>query len=261
MAFCKYCGRKLSENEICTCQKPEKTYRPDIEIIPEIITNETPANENTGTEKTRKIFSNNLFSGKNLLLILIILVIVVGIAGVSTFFGNAYKRPIQKVVRGINRNNIEMILSQVMTEEMLEEFQEEVTEKNETSWEEYCEDTNDGIEELKEYIEDDFGKHFKVSAKILEKKDAKKREIRSIEEYYKSVGSECDIEKACKLKTEITLKGKEDKKTMKVWLYTAKIDDDGWKIVFDDETSEDFEDELDDIIDRKTYNEIADDIF
>ena len=261
MAFCKYCGRKLSENEICTCQKPETTYRPDIEIIPEIITEDIPVTENSDNQKSRKFSDNKNFSGKNMLLILIILFVVVGIAGVSTFFGNAYKRPIQKVVSGINRNDIEMILNQVMTDETLEEFTKEVTEKNETSWEDFCEDTNDGIEELKEYIEDDFGKHFKVSAKILEKKDAKKRETRSIEEYYKSMGSECDIDKACKLKTEITFKGKDDKKSMKVWLYTAKIDDDGWKIVFDDETAEDFEDELYDIIDRKTYNEIADDIF
>ena len=256
MAFCKYCGRKLSENEICNCRTPKNKYTPDIDINSEIITGDIMVTENAGTEKTRKIFNKNPFSGKNLILLLIILFVVIGIAGVSMFFGNAYKRPIQKAVRGINKNNIELILNQVMTDEMLEEFTEEVTEKNEMSWEEYCEDTNEGMEELKEYIEDDFGKHFKVSAKIIEKKDAKKRETRSIEEYYKSKGSECDIEKAYKLKTEITFKGKDDKKTMKVWLYTAKIDDDGWKIVFDD-----FEYELYDIIDRKTYNEIAGDIF
>ncbi|MDE6427247.1 MAG: hypothetical protein K2K89_14085 [Ruminococcus sp.] len=261
MAFCKYCGRKLSENEICNCRTPETKYKPDIDINSEIITESIPAVENIGTEKTKKISDKNLLSGRNLILLLIILFIVIIIAGVSTFFGNAYKRPVQKAIRGLNNNNIELVLNQIMTDEMLDNFMEEVTEKNEVSWEEYCEDTNEGMEELKEYIEDDFGKHFKVSAKILEKKDAKKRETRSIEEYYKSTGTECDIEKAYKLKTEITLKGRDNKKTMKVWLYTARVDDEGWKIVFDDETSDDFEDELDDIIDMKTYNDIAGDIF
>ncbi|MDE6034900.1 MAG: hypothetical protein K2G36_03215 [Ruminococcus sp.] len=261
MAFCKYCGRKLSENEVCDCQTPKKIYKPDIDIIPEIITEDIPADDKTVTDKTRKIFNKKMFSGKNIFIMLIIMIVVIGIAGVSTFFGNAYKRPVLKAIHGINSNNIELILKQVMTSDMLEEFTEEVTGKNETSWEDYCEDTNEGMEELKEYIEDDFGKHFRVSAKIIDKKDAKKRETRSIEEYYKSKGTECDIEKACKLKTEITLKGRDDKKTMKVWLYTAKIDGEGWKIVFDDETTDDFEYELDGIIDRKTYNEIAGDIF
>lgn len=262
MAFCKYCGRKLAENEVCNCRTPETPYTPDIDINSEISTGDTPENENSGgNKKSGKFFNKNIFSGRNLILLLIILFVVVAVAGVSAFFGSAYRRPLQKAVRGINNNNIELILSQVMTEEMLDDFMEEVTEKNEISWEEYCEDTADGMEELKEYVEDDFGKHFKISAKVLEKKDAKKRETRSIEEYYKSAGAECDIEKAYKLKTEITFKGRDDRKTMKVWLYTAKIDGEGWKIVFDDETSGDFEYELDDIIDMKTYNEIADDIF
>ena len=254
MAFCKYCGRKLSENEICNCRKPEKTYKPDIDL------NSYPDNENISVETTETPKKKKLSRKKSFVIILIVLILIL-VYGINSYIGNAYKIPLKRAVRGINKNNIELILEQFMTEDMLEQYKEKVTDKEDINWKEYCEDTNEGIEELKEYIEDDFGKRFKVSAKVIETKDAKKREQKSIEEYCESIDMECDIKKAYKLKTEITLKGKDEEKTMKVWLYSAKLKDEGWKIVFDEETLDDFEYELDDIIDTKVYNDIADDIF
>ena len=254
MAFCKYCGRKLSENEICNCRKPEKTYKPDIDL------NSYPDNENISVETTETPKKKKLSRKKSFVIILIVLILIL-VSGINSYIGNAYKIPLKRAVRGINKNNIELILEQFMTEDMLEQYKEKLTDKEDINWKEYCEDTNEGIEELKEYIEDDFGKRFKVSAKVIETKDAKKREQKSIEEYCESIDMECDIKKAYKLKTEITLKGKDEEKTMKVWLYSAKLKDEGWKIVFDEETLDDFEYELDDIIDTKVYNDIADDIF
>lgn len=254
MAFCKYCGRKLEENEVCNCHRQQSAYRPDIDL------NSYPDNENMSVEAT-EIPARKKLSKKHGILVLLIVLIIFFIAGISSFLGNTYKIPLKKAVKGINRNNIELILEQLMTEEMLEDYKEKVTDEEDIDWKEYCEETNEGIEELKEYIEDDFGKHFKVSAKIIEAKDAKKREQRSIEEYCESIDMECDIKKAYKMKTEITLKGKDEEKSMKVWLYSAKLKNEGWKIVFDEETLDDFEYELDDIIDTKVYREISDDIF
>ncbi|MDE6539479.1 MAG: hypothetical protein K2K66_04755 [Ruminococcus sp.] len=254
MAFCKYCGRKLSENEICNCRKPETTYKPDIDL------NSYPDNENISVETTETPKKKKLSRKKSFVIILIVLILIL-VSGINSYMGNAYKIPLKRAVRGINKNNIELILEQFMTEDMLEQYKEKVTDEENINWKEYCEDTNEGIEELKEYIEDDFGKRFKVSAKVIETKDAKKREQRSIEEYCESIDMECNIKKAYKLKTEITLKGKDEEKTMKVWLYSAKLKDEGWKIVFDEETLDDFEYELDDIIDTKVYNDIAEDIF
>ncbi|MDE5558558.1 MAG: hypothetical protein K2J32_12900 [Ruminococcus sp.] len=254
MAFCKYCGRKLSENEICNCRKPETTYKPDIDL------NSYPDNENISVEATETPKKKKLSRKKSFVIILIVLILIL-VSGINSYMGNAYKIPLKKAVKGINKNNIELILEQFMTEDMLEQYKEKVTDEENINWKEYCEDTNEGIEELKEYIEDDFGKRFKVSAKVIETKDAKKREQRSIEEYCESIDMECNIKKAYKLKTEITLKGKDEEKTMKVWLYSAKLKDEGWKIVFDEETLDDFEYELDDIIDTKVYNDIAEDIF
>lgn len=254
MAFCKYCGRQLSENEVCNCRTSENKYKPDIDL------NSYPDNENISVEKT-EIPEKKKLSRKNIFVIILIVLILILVSGINSYIGNACKIPLKRAVRGINRNNIELILEQFMTEDMLEQYKEKVTDEQDINWKEYCEDTNEGIEELKEYIEDDFGKRFKVSAKVIEAKEAKKREQRSIEEYCESIDMECDIKKAYKLKTEITLKGKDEEKTMKVWLYSAKLKDEGWKIVFDEETIDDFEYELDDIIDMKVYSDIADDIF
>lgn len=248
MAFCKYCGRQLSENEICNCRTQTSTYTPDVDFSGINPDTDVPA------KKTRK------FTGKNLVLIPVILLIVIFLSAGVSYSATAYKRPLKNIIRGINKNNIELILKQVMTEDMLEDFKENAVD-DDMDWKDFCDDTEEGMEELKEYIEDDFGKHFKVSAEILSKKDAKKREIKSLEKVCDSRDMECEIKKAYKLKTELTFKGKSEEKTMKLWVYSVKLEDEGWKLMLDEEALDDFEYDLDDVIDTKTYREIAEDIF
>lgn len=249
MAFCKYCGKQLSENEICNCRTPEKKYTPDVDF--DGISQETTE---TPVKKTRKL------TGKNFILIPVILLVIIAVFSGISYSANAYKRPLKNMVRGINKNNIELILSQVMTEDMLEDFKENAVD-DDSNWKEFCEDTEEGMEELKEYIEDDFGKHFKISAEILSKKDAKKREIKNLEKVCDENDMDCEIKKAYKLKTELTFKGKSEEKTMKLNVYSVKLAGEGWKLMLDEEALEDFEYDLDDIIDTKVYREIADDIF
>lgn len=249
MAFCKYCGKQLSENEICNCRTPEKKYTPDVDF--DGISQETTE---TPVRKTRKL------TGKNLILIPVILLVVIAVSAGLSYSANAYKRPLKNMVRGINKNNIELILNQIMTEDMLEEFKENAVD-DDRNWKDFCEDTEEGMEELKEYIEDDFGKHFKISAEILSKKDAKKREIKNLEKVCEENDMDCEIKKAYKLKTELTFKGKSEEKTMKLNVYSVKLEDEGWKLMLDEETLDDLEYDLDDIIDTKVYREIADDIF
>lgn len=237
MPFCKYCGKKLSENEICNCKNPQANYKPDIDF--------ESIDVNNNTKMNKKSFG-----------IILIVIIAFVISSMSLSYSNAYKKPLKNIIKGVNHNNIELILEQIMTENMLEEFKAEYDE-----WEDFCDDTKDGMEELKEYIEDDFGKNFKVSAEILEKQDAKKREIKSLEEMCESEGIECKIKKAYKLKTELTFKGKDEEKNMKLYVYSVKLKNEGWKIMLDEETLEDFEYDFDDIIDTKVYKKIAEDIF
>lgn len=249
MAFCKYCGKQLSENEICNCRKQNNTYTPDIDF--DGMSQKTDTVTNTVNKKPK---------GKKYLIIPAVLVAaVVLLAGISCS-ANAYKRPLKNIVRGINKNNIELILKQVMTDDMLEDFKENAVD-DDGDWKDFCDDTNDGMEELKEYIEDDFGKHFKVSAEITDKKDAKKREIKNLEKSCDSRNMDCKIKKAYKLKTELTFKGKDEEKSMKLYVYSVKLKNEGWKLMLDDEGLDDFEYDLGDIIDTKVYREIADDIF
>ncbi len=248
MAFCKYCGRRLSDNEICNCRTSNSTYTPDVDL------NGITQDTDNPVKKTRK------FTGRNLIIPSIIVLVVVALFAGISYSANAYKRPLKNIIRGINKNNIELILNQVMTEDMLEDFKENAVDED-SDWKEFCDDTEEGMEELKEYIEDDFGKHFKVSAEILSKKDAKKREMKNLEKVCESKNMDCEIKKAYKLKTELTFKGKSEEKTMKLWVYSVKLEDEGWKLMLDEETLDDFEYDLDDVIDTKVYREIADDIF
>lgn len=248
MSFCKYCGKQLSDNEICNCRTPQKTYTPDIDL------NGIAQNTDTSADKTKKS------KGKKYLIVATaFLTAIVLLSGIS-YSANAYKRPLKNIIRGINKNNIELILEQVMTDDMLEDYKENAVD-DDGDWKDFCKDTESGMEELKEYIEDDFGKHFKVSAEILSKKDAKKREIKSLEKVCDSRNMECTIQKAYKLKTEITFKGKSEEKNMKLYVYSVKLKGDGWKLMLDEETLDDFEYDLDDVIDTKVYREIANDIF
>lgn len=249
MAFCKYCGKRLEENEVCNCRTTNNSYTPDISMDYE--------NQDTITPPA----PSKKLPVKKLLLIPAILLVIILIASGISYSANSYRRPVKNIVKGINKNDIELILEQIMTEEELEEFKEDAVNDSDEDWDDFCDDTEEGMEELKEYIEDDFGKHFKVSAKIINSKDAKKREVKNLEKSYQAMNMDVDIKKAYKLKTELTFKGKSDKKSMKLWVYSVKLKDEGWKLMLDDEAMEDFEYDLDDIIDTKVYREIADDIF
>lgn len=248
MAFCKYCGKQLADNETCNCRTSRETYAPDID------SDGIGQNTDTSAAETKKTKNK-----KYLIIPAVLLAAAVLLAGIS-YSAGSYKRPLKNIVRGINKNNIELILKQVMTDDMLEDFKENAVDDDE-DWKDFCDDANDGIEELKEYIEDDFGKHFKVSAEILSKTEAKKREIKSLEKVCDSRNMDCTIKKAYKLKTELKFKGRDEEKNMKLYVYSVKLKDDGWKIMLDEETLDDFEYNLDDIIDTKVYREIADDIF
>lgn len=248
MPFCKYCGKKLSENEVCNCQNQKSKYTPDIDL--------DSINPNTDTSATQK---TKVKSKKRFIIPAIILVAFI-ISVMASCSANAYKKPLKRMVRGINHNNIELILEQIMTDDMIEEFKVNNVDDS-SSWKDFCDETKDGMEELKEYIEDDFGKHFKISAQIIDKQDAKKREIKSLEEFCDSKNIDCKIKKAYKLKTELTFKGKDEEKSMKLYVYSVKLKNEGWKLMLDEETLDDFEYDLDDIIDTKVYKKIAEDIF
>ncbi len=160
----------------------------------------------------------------------------------------------------MNKNNIELILEQVLTDDMMEDVKDEIEDETDSDWKEFCEDAEDVMEEMKEYLEDDYGKNVKFSVKFLDKKDAKKREIKNLEKLYDSTDNDIEIKKAYKVKLELTIKGKDDDENMKLWLYSVNIKGEGWKIMIDNDTLTDIENDLDDIIDSDIYEDIIDDI-
>ncbi|MDE6092074.1 MAG: hypothetical protein K2G14_03160 [Ruminococcus sp.] len=259
MAFCKFCGRQLSEGEVCNCQNQQSNQFNSMNNG----FNPTPEFNNQYPDSGDGIVSDNSKGKKKSTLIIagiaVIFIIILSLLS-ALIAGSSYKKPFKNIVRGVNKNDIELILEQILTDDMMEDVKDEIEDETDSDWKEFCEDAEDVMEEMKEYLEDDYGKNVKFSVKFLDKKDAKKREIKSLEKLYDSTDNDIEIKKAYKVKLELTVKGKDDNENMKLWLYSVNIKGEGWKIMIDNDTLTDIENDLDDIIDSDIYEDIIDDI-
>ena len=59
MPFCKYCGKKLSENEVCNCQNQKSKYTPDIDLDSINQNTDTSATQKTKVKSKKRFISND----------------------------------------------------------------------------------------------------------------------------------------------------------------------------------------------------------
>ncbi|MBO5105168.1 MAG: hypothetical protein J6B74_08955 [Ruminococcus sp.] len=251
MAFCKFCGRQLTEGEVCNCQNQQNSQF-----------NGTNNGFNNQYQDGGDVQSESKGKKKLVLIsagIAVVFIIILSLLS-ALIVGSSYKRPFNKIVRGINKNDIELILEQFATEDMMDEIKEEVEKQYDGEWNDFCDDAEDGMEEIKEYLEDDFGKNVKFSVDFVDKKDAKKREIKNIEKLYKTIDKDIEIKKAYKVKVELQIEGKDDDDDIKLNLYSVNIKDEGWKLMIDNEIISDLQNDIEDLIDTDIYEDIIDDI-
>lgn len=256
MAFCKFCGRQLTEGEVCDCQNRQgNQFNSTDNSFNPAFNNQYSDGGDIKSESKGKKKLTLIFAGIAVIFIIILSLLSALIAG------NSYKRPFNRIVRGINRNDIELVLEQFMTDDMMEEVKDSVEDETDENWKEFCEDAEEAMEEMKEYLEDDFGKNVKFSVKFLDKKDAKKREIKNLEKLYNVIDEDIEIKKAYKIKLELRVKGKDDDDDMKLNLYSVNIKGEGWKLMIDNDILNDLEDGIEDIIDNTDiYEDIIEDI-
>ncbi len=257
MAFCKFCGRQLTDSEVCDCQNRQGNQFNDMNSGFNPTSNNQYTDSNSGdiqSESKGKKKLTLMFAGIAVIFIIILSLLSALIAG------NSYKKPFNRIVRGVNKNDIELILEQFMTEDMLEEVKDEIEDETDGDWKEFCEDAEEAMEEMKEYLEDDFGKNVKFSVKFLDKKDAKKREVKNLEKLYNSIDEDIEIKKAYKIKLELKVKGKDDDEDMKLNLYSVNIKGEGWKLMIDNDILNDLENGIEDIVDTDIYEDIIQDI-
>ena len=259
MAFCKFCGRQLTEGEVCNCQNQQLNQFNNMNSG--FNTQFEPNNQNYNAgdipvEPNKKKTTNIMIISAGVLLAILFIIVFVLI------LGNAYKKPFNKLIRGINKNNAELILEQLLTDDMMDDFMDEIEDMDkDESREDFFDDSEEAMEEMKEYLEDDYGKNVKFSVKFISKKDAKKREIKNIERLYNLEDYDVEIKNAYKVKVELRVKGREDDEDMKMNLYSVNIKGEGWKVMVDDEAIDDIRYDIEDIMDTSIYEDIIDDIF
>ena len=250
MAFCKYCGNKLEDGELCTCEEAVAEARKAAEAAsgsaqdaaePAVVG--VPDSAKTGAEAPGysapasdmgaaevKADDSTFKKGIGLLAAAAAIIILIIIL-LASLLGGSYKTPLKKAVKGINKCDTELIMSAVLTDDQIEEIKEEA---------------EDADEDYKDMIKD-FDKLLEVSYKITDKeKVSKKKELREIEEYYEDNDEE--VKKAYKLKIELTVEGKDEEVESKLSVYSVKLKGGDWVLYADEDeltsVAEDFEEPI-----------------
>ena len=201
MAFCSIFGKVIADCMVCDCQMQAQN---------------NPPVQNGGNKKQLIVI------GISAVAVIVVLCLII------SSIGGGYKDPINDLVKGFNKNDMETMLEATMPKDAIKELKDDIEDEDE-DWKDVIDEANDYIEEAKEDLEDDYGKNVKLSVKFLDKKDVKKSDMKKLKERYDDY-YDAEIKKAYKVKIEMTLKGKDDKDTEKGWLYVVNVKGDGWKV-------------------------------
>ena len=296
MAFCKYCGTKLEDGQVCNCadavraatkkaeeaakleaekaaaeaakleaeraaaeaekNKEEKTESEAVKIEADepVIEEKKPDPEKSAdeAEKDKKAAENGkavrkaatappaVVEGENakamqrglILVFIAAAMFITFIVVLASLLGDGYKTPLKKTVKGINKSRAELVIDAVYPDAYINELKEKCDDDG-GDWDETVDDLSSFITDMKELCEDEhFGNDVTANVKILDKKEITSRDRRNIEQHFENMGA--DVKKASKLKIEITVKGDEEKETIRVYVFTVKLDDGKWVVYADD---------------------------
>lgn len=255
MSKCQFCGQEVPEGQKCNCpeslsaasapateqqpislnkeQAPAQEQKPAQEQTaavnntpvnntvdnnaPEI--NSAPAENSDGTVIPGVKLSKNQIIGIAAAAIVLIIII----SAVSSAVSNAFKKPIDMMFEGMVKSKAELIVKSMYDEEMLED--------NKVDYDDMVDKFDDSMDDISDALEDEFGKHVKITYKVLKKKELKKKAIDNYEDMYKdSYDFKAHIEKGYEVKIEARIKGSDDDDKDKMEFTVLKIKDHGWKL-------------------------------
>lgn len=195
----------------------------------------------------QEVKSHNSISQKILLIVSIgFAVIIVILIFVTVYLGtHAYQKPINNVVRGVNKADTLMLMESIYTEDMV--IIKRADKKGSgIAWKDYLKQNDD-------YIEDKMDEMGLKKAKfdIVAKEEISGSNLVRIKEFYErkydtDIG---DVKKAYRVEVNMTFKTKGGTETPSGWLCVVKLKDEGWK--FCPEYSEDHFDFIDEAINFK----------
>lgn len=194
--FCEKCGAEIAENEkVCLNCKEQKP-----------VTN-------------KKNGAMYFIIGGIVAVIAIIVTIVLVIVN------NAWKKPIDKMIKGFEKGDIDLIL-EAAPDFMIEKGKED------DNYDYYKEQYEKYFIKIADALEDEFGENFKIKYKVVKKEKIKKDDLKQVEKLCNKMVDSDDIKVSAgyKVKIKLTIKGKEktDNDTLTVYVY--KIDG-KWSII------------------------------
>ncbi len=208
MAFCKFCGKELGEDNKCTCAEFQ-----DNERNAEIFNRQVTPDEDKPIKRGGTL--------KYLLAFLIFL----AVGAIIIFFiasANSYKTPIKTLAKGIKKADSARIIESMYTETTVAEITLKAKE-NGLTWNDYLKQKDKAIESA---IDGMGIKRLKVD--ILAKEKLSGSNFDTIEKYYNDTYG-MKAKKAYRVEVEFTYKKNGEKETSKGWLCVVKLKGEGWK--------------------------------
>lgn len=219
--FCVNCGTQLPE-EASACpncgaavetQKAEKTKKGENAFFAKVKAVFKKCNDAVAAKL--KSFGIPMKVFYIALAAILVLIVVVSI------FANAYKAPIKRLI------DIEYYGKSQKIEKMIpDEYLEYLEEEHERDIDDIIDEAKEDWEDAEETLEDQYGKNYKVSYKILYKGKLSKDEIEDVRDSLKDRYniSKSSVKQAYEMYVKITIKGSEDKQTTKGVFYSVNID-------------------------------------
>lgn len=150
-------------------------------------------------------------------------IIIVAIA-VSVFLGiNAYKKPVNDIIKGINKADTLMLMESMYPEEII--TVNRINKKNEgTAWKDYLKQNDDYIESKMEEMHLE-----KAKCEVIAKERISGSNLDEIEKFY-NTAYESEVKKAYRVEVNMTFKiDGSGNETPSGWICVVKLKDEGWK--------------------------------
>ncbi len=230
--FCENCGKE-NVNDARFCESCGAPLTNPIEPV-----TPTPS-ESTGNKGTAVVLA------------VVIIAVIGGLVwgGISLFGGNKLMKPMNNIIKAIEKEDAEFYLKSVP---------EDVVKAAKKTDNDLEDEFEEGAELINEMLEDEYGKNFKIKAKIVDKKKIDKDDIEDLEDdiYLNEIDVD-DIEAAYEVEYEVTVKGKDGKEDAKFETHIGKVDG-KWYFIDMDKDPLDFI--VDEFIDEdKFYEEMYND--
>lgn len=208
MAYCKFCGKELGEDNKCTCAEFQDNEKSAEAFIKKTDTTEDKPIKRGGTFKY-------ILAALALILIIVLVILIISAA-------NSYKSPIKDLTKGIRQTKSELIIDSIYPENTKAELSVRAREKGLT-WEEFIKKHDKSVESAM----DGLGiKRLKVD--ILAKEKISGSNFDNIERYYKN-NYNAEAKKAYRLEVKFTYKEDGMKTEAQGWICVVKLKGEGWK--------------------------------